>query len=403
MMTRVSDIRQYLKTHEARHLGRLQTLLRQPSVSVDADGCDACARVFADLLRDAGFPEVEVVQTPGLPGVWAAYEVGAPVTLAVYGMLDVRRAPGEGWTTPPFAAEIVEMPPFPRVVVARGARAVKGPLGVWLNAVEACRAVLGGPPVNLYVLAETDEILGSPNYRQMMARYRDRLIGSQACWTPGAAQDSDGNAHMTLGYKGMIYLALRASGKAWGRGPKDAPIHGMAKAVVDSPTWRLVQALATMTGVDGNDVKIAGFDGSTSAPSDAERREMEAIRARYRGRAWQKVLSGVQGADVPAVEAAAGEADIYERYFFGPSLNLNGLRAGYTRTGDEHVRTVPRGRRVLRHTDSTDVEDGRCPAGASRASRPARVSRRGHGRVRRVRRISRRAFVVGRHGGGRSI
>jgi len=333
MDPRLSDIRRYLETHQGRHLGRLQTLLRQPSVSVDADGCDACADVFADLLRDAGFPEVEVVQTSGLPGVWAAYEVGAPVTLAVYGMLDVRRAGREGWTTPPFGAEIIEMPPFPQVVVARGARAVKGPLGVWLNAVEACRAVLGRPPVNLYVLAETDEILGSPHYREMVARYRDRLIGSHACWTPGAAQDSDGNAHVTLGYKGMIYLALRASGAAWGRGPKDAPIHGMAKAVVDSPTWRLVQALATMTGLDGNDVQIAGFAGPTSAPSDDERQEMEAIRARYAGRAWQQVLSGVQGADVPAVEAAVDEADIYARYFFGPSLNLNGLRAGYVGPG----------------------------------------------------------------------
>jgi len=107
----------------------------------------------------------------------------------------------------------------------------------------------------------------------------------------------------------------------------------MAKAVVDSPTWRLVQALATMTGLDGNDVQIAGFAGPTSAPSDDEHLEMEAIRARYAGRAWQKVLSGVQGADVPAVEAAVDEADIYARYFFGPSLNLNGLRAGYVGPG----------------------------------------------------------------------
>jgi acetylornithine deacetylase/succinyl-diaminopimelate desuccinylase-like protein len=248
-------------------------------------------------------------------------------------MLDVRRAPDDGWRTPPFGAEIVEIPPFPAVVIARGARAVKGPLGVWLNAVEACRAVLGRPPVNLYVLAETDEILGSPHYRALLAKYRDRLASSDACWTPGAAQDAEGNAHVTLGYKGMIYLALRASGAAWGRGPGKAPIHGMARSVVDSPAWRLVQALATITGPDANDVRIRGFAASASPATADERQEMEEIRARFAGSSWQSVLAGVQSADVRAVSAAMTEADIYERYFFGPSFNLNGLRAGYTGPG----------------------------------------------------------------------
>jgi acetylornithine deacetylase/succinyl-diaminopimelate desuccinylase-like protein len=328
----LAAIKRYLETHRDQHLARLQTFLRQPSVSVDAEGGEACAHLFVDLLRDVGFPEAEVVPTGGLPGVWGAYEAGAPVTLATYGMLDVRRADPAGWRAPPFGAEVAEIAPFRQVLIARGARAVKGPLAVWLNAVEACRAVLGRPPVNLYVLAENDEILGSPHYRNMIARYRDRLARSSACWTPGASQDQEGNAHVTLGYKGMIYVALRSTGATWGRGPRDTPIHGMAKSVVDSPAWRLVQALATLTGSDGNLVRLDGFDVGNPSISPEEREEMEAIRTRFGGQPWQRVLPGVQGAPVPPIDGLQ-ETEIYLRYFFGASLNISGLCSGYTGPG----------------------------------------------------------------------
>jgi acetylornithine deacetylase/succinyl-diaminopimelate desuccinylase-like protein len=332
MTDRLARLTAYLDEHQERHLARLRALLRQPSVSVDGEGIEDCARLLAELCRDAGFPEVELISTPGYPGVWAAYDVGAPITLAVYGMFDVRSADPRGWRAHPFGAEIVEMPPFPRVVMARGARAVKGPLGVWLNAVEACRATWGGPPVNLMLVAEGDEILGSPHYRVMIDRYHDRLRRANACWTPGASQEADGTPHLTLGYKGMIYMTLRASGARWGRGPKDRPIHGMAKAVVDSPAWRLVHALATLTGPDGNTVLIDGFDRDAQPATADEAEEMQAIMTRYSGVPWQRVLPGVQGADVRAI-GDPDEADIYRRLLFGPSVNLNGLRSGFLGPG----------------------------------------------------------------------
>ncbi|MGH2403281.1 MAG: M20/M25/M40 family metallo-hydrolase [bacterium] len=328
----LQPLRRYLEVNTDRHLARLQTLLRQPSVSVDGNGVEECARLFVHLLRDAGFPEAALVPTPGYPGVWAAYDAGSPVTLAVYGMFDVRRAEPSGWRAPPFAAEVIEQPPFGRVVIARGARAAKGPLGVWLNAVEACRAVWGRPPVNLLLLAEGDEILGSPHYRTMVDRYRERLSAAQACWSPGASQDADGAPHLTLGYKGLMYLTLRASGARWGRGPKRGPIHGMAKAVVDSPAWRLIHALGTLTAPDGNTVQIDGFDRAAEPPTAEEAEEMRAIITRFSGTPWQRVLPGVQGDDAPAIDDA-GEAEVYRRFFFGASVNINGLRSGFLGPG----------------------------------------------------------------------
>jgi acetylornithine deacetylase/succinyl-diaminopimelate desuccinylase-like protein len=332
MRQQLDRIREYLERHHDRHLARLQTLLRQPSVSVDGLGLEECAGLYAELARDAGFSESEVVPTRGAPGVWAVSDGGTPMTLATYGMLDSVGADPAGWTAPPFSADVVPLAPFRRVVVARGARAVKGPLGVLLNAVEACCAVLGRTPVNLLVLAECDEILGSPNYRAMIDRYRERLGTATAAWNPGASQDASGAAQLTLGYKGMIYAAVRASGARWGRGPRETAIHGMAKSIVDSPPWRLVHALASLTDPDGNTMRLDGFDQDPPPPSPEEAAEMDVIIGRFRAVPWQRTLTGVQGADVRPIDDLA-ERDIYRRYFFAPSMNLNGLRSGYIGSG----------------------------------------------------------------------
>ena len=416
MERELQAIRSYLEASHERHLARLQTWLKQPSVSVDGLGGTECAALLVDLLRDAGFPEAEVVRTPGIPGVWAAYDAGRPLTLVTYGMLDVRRADSKEWRAPPFAAEVLDHPHFPKVLIARGARSVKGPLGVWLNAVEACRAVLGAPPVNLLLLAEGDEILGSPHYRAMVGRYRERLATGDACWSPGASQDADGLAHLTLGYKGLIYLAVRASGHRWGRGPQDAPIHGMAGSVVDSPAWRLVQALSTLTMRDGSPVLADGFEGDAEAPTSEEATEMDAVRRRFAGRPWQQVLPGVQGATTPAIGDAA-EDEIYRRYFFGSSVNLNGLRSGYLGPGTTsltlpHVAEafldirVPRVWDVRRVLDAVRARLDR-PSKAPHLRQALRRSRQGHlpseshqpAERRRLRVRLQRSLTLPHHGG----
>ena len=90
----------------------------------------------------------------------------------------------------------------------------------WLNALEALLAVEGTLPVNVMILLEGDEILGSPNYHEMFARYRDRLATADASLSPGASQDGSGKVAMNLGYKGMIYADLVSSGASWGKGPQ---------------------------------------------------------------------------------------------------------------------------------------------------------------------------------------
>ena len=167
----------------------------------------------------------------------------------------------------PFGAELVPLGPYPQVVVGRGAFFAKGPYVAFLNALEAIVAVEGTLPVNMLFLAEGDEIMGSPSYRDYVERYRDRLQHVRASYCATSTQNADGSVEVGLGLKGMVVVELTASGDAWGHGPK-ATIHSSAAALVDSPPFRLVQALATLTEPDGRAAPSTGCGncGRTVSP-----------------------------------------------------------------------------------------------------------------------------------------
>ena len=127
------------------------------------------------------------------PGVWAHYGAGAPVTLHSYCMFDTRTVEEKAWQHDPWGAERTAMGPYPKVLVGRGAMGAKGPHVAWLNALAAIMAVEGALPVNIMFLAEGEEILGSPTYRDFVARYAERLQSVAASFVPSMAQSPGGS------------------------------------------------------------------------------------------------------------------------------------------------------------------------------------------------------------------
>src|SRR5947209_7166361 len=110
-------------------------------------------------------------------------------------------------------------------------------------------------PVNLVMVAEGEEEIGSPHIPQLVRRPEvlDALKKCVGVFMPSAVQDLDGVVTVNLGSKGVIELELVSSGEKWGRGPaKD--IHSSLKAMVDSPAWHLVKALDTLVSDDGNEI-----------------------------------------------------------------------------------------------------------------------------------------------------
>lgn len=329
-MKAATHVDSYLANHADAHLERARDLLRQPSVSSEGRGVPQAGALLAAMHRDAGFDEVELIETPGYPIVYAYADAKAPVTLGVYAYYDTNVA-GLGWTNEPFAAELGRTERFPRVLFGVGV-ATKASYVAWLNAIEALRHA-GELPVNIVALVEGEEWVGSVHVAEAIARKRDRFEKAHSIVWPGYAQTASGETRIALGTKGFLHLKLSTSGKAWGRGPVGA-VHGSAQGVLDSPSWHLVDALATMSRDGGRRITIQGFGEGIEAPTAEYLDLTRKIVARYKDTNLGEVIPGIDGAAKIAAtaEGLAGE-ELLLRYMFAPTLNLSGLASGYTGPG----------------------------------------------------------------------
>src|SRR5437870_13324160 len=154
-------------------------------------------------------------------------------------------------------------------MIGRGAVSQKGPEAALLSALHAIRGASKKMPVNLVVVAEGEEEIGSPHIPQLVRR-PEVLAALKKCvgvFMASGTQDLDGVVTVSLGAKGVVELELVSSGEKWGRGPaKD--IHSSLKAMVDSPAWHLVHALDTLVSADGNTITIDNYP--TPRPLSAE-------------------------------------------------------------------------------------------------------------------------------------
>src|SRR5205814_3256626 len=218
------------------------------------------ADYMAKLARDAGFQQATVINTDGKPGVFATLDAGAAKTVGLYFMYDVKQFDPAEWTSPPTEARLVDKPPLGKAIIGRGAVNQKGPEAAFLAALHAIGGANKKMPVNLVMVAEGEEEIGSPHIKQLAHRpeVREGLSKCVGVFMPSATQDLDGIVTVNLGSKGVIELELVSSGEKWGRGPaKD--IHSSLKAMIDSPAWNLIHALDTHVSPDGNEIKIDNY------------------------------------------------------------------------------------------------------------------------------------------------
>src|SRR5438094_673490 len=129
-------------TKNKRHdvaLKRLQDWIGQVSIAAENRGYPEGAEYMAKLARDAGFQQATVINTDGKPGVFATLDAGAPKTVGLYFMYDVKQFDPAEWSSPPTEARIVDKPPLGKVIIGRGAVNQKGPEAAFLAALHAIR------------------------------------------------------------------------------------------------------------------------------------------------------------------------------------------------------------------------------------------------------------------------
>ncbi|MBA2586709.1 MAG: M20/M25/M40 family metallo-hydrolase [Chthoniobacterales bacterium] len=325
------DIKAEIGKRHAEAVKRLQDWIHLPSIAAENRGYPDGTEFMIKLARDAGFQQATRVETDGKPGVFAVLDAGAPKTVGLYFMYDVKQFDPAEWASPPLDAALVEKPGLGKAIVGRGAVNQKGPEAAFLAALHAIRGVGKKLPVNLVMVAEGEEEIGSPHIGQIVHRpeVQAALSKCMGVFMPSTMQDLDGIVTVSLGAKGVVELELVSSGEKWGRGPaKD--IHSSLKAMVDSPAWHLVKALNTLVSEDGNEIAIDGY--AKPRPISAEEKTMIENASKIRSEAQSKKQLSVQHwiNDLPWEEANV-------RLESQPTANIEGLVGGYTGPGGKTV------------------------------------------------------------------
>lgn len=311
---------------------RLQEWIRQPSIAAENRGMQEGCELTMRLLRDAGFEQVTKVPTDGQPGIFATLDAGAPRTVGLYFMYDVKQADPSEWSSPPWEAALVDRPGLGKVLIGRGAVNQKGPEATFLAAMHAFRGAARKLPVNLVFVAEGEEEIGSPHFPQVVHR-PDILAELRKCtgvFMPMPMQSIDGSVTINLGAKGVIEVELVSSSERWGRGPKQ-DLHSSNEARVDSPAWHLVEALATLVGPDGHTPAIEGY-AEKARPLTPEEKALIREAAQRQSEASVMQQLGVQHwvHNVDYLESL-------ELLVSRPTVNIEGLVGGYTGPGGKTI------------------------------------------------------------------
>jgi acetylornithine deacetylase/succinyl-diaminopimelate desuccinylase-like protein len=324
-------IRQIAAQHD-KTLKMLRDWIAVPSIAAENLGYPQGAEYMANLARDAGFQNVEIIPTSGKPGVFGTLDSGARTWLGIYFMYDVKQYDPAEWSSPPLEGRIVDKPGLGKAIVGRGATNQKGPQVALLAALHAYKAAGKRLPVNLVLVCEGEEEIGSPSFPQVIAK-PEIMAALRKCIgviIPMGTQGVDGSVTVNLGAKGVVELELVSTGEKWGRGPK-ADIHSSLAAQVDSPAWHLVQALNTLVKADGHTPAVEGFFDDVKPLSPALRKILEDAIPKRNEAATKRALG------VSRWIENENWHDSLVRLVSQPTINIEGLVGGYTGPGGKTI------------------------------------------------------------------
>jgi acetylornithine deacetylase/succinyl-diaminopimelate desuccinylase-like protein len=298
----------------------LKTLLRIPSVSTDPAYKPDIARGAAEVARQmkqAGLANVEVFETDGHPIVYGDHIADPSLTtVLVYGHYDVQpEDPIELWQSPPFEPTIRDGKIF-----ARGATDDKGQFLCHLKAVEVLLADHGALPVNLKILVEGEEEVGSTSLGPFLARHKERL-GADVLVISDTAMYAQDHPSLIYGLRGLTYHQIDLRGAA-------SDLHsGYFGGAVPNPADALTKILGSLRDQDGK-VTVPGFYDKVVDMTPLEREAYAKLG--FDGQELARSL----GANRLSPESGY---DGLESRTARPTVEINGLLSGYTGEGAKTV------------------------------------------------------------------
>ncbi|MBN1573364.1 MAG: M20/M25/M40 family metallo-hydrolase [Deltaproteobacteria bacterium] len=308
------------------HLKTCRDFLRQKSVSATGEGIREMAQVIRGFIDEMG-GGVKFGGDPAYPIIHGRINRNRKKTLIIYGMYDVQPAEENNWISPPFAAEVHNLPGLGECIVARGAVNSKGALCGLFNVLRTMND-LGEIPLNIIFTIEGEEEIGSPHFEEFIVSHKGELSGSGAV-DFDFSQDSVGNVSMHLGLKGIVYMDLICRGGKKG-GPGDTSLHGSDSAWVSSPVWRLIHALGPLTDEKEN-IKIPGFYENVANPNEEDNMLLKKLALTFDEKRFLKEMRSA------AFKSAYHGYELLRQGLYSPVLNINGFHSGYTGAGTKTI------------------------------------------------------------------
>lgn len=313
------DLVRYCEVHRDAYLDELKRWIAIPSVSADpAHRGDVrrCCERLVERMAEIGL-DARVVETDGNPiayGAWSGAP-GAP-TVLIYGHYDVQPPdPVELWTSPPFEGTVRD-----GMIFGRGAVDDKGQVLMHLAALEAHMRTRGRLPVNVKIVVEGEEEIGSPNFDAAIDRNAG-LFAADAAVISDTAVFAEDVPSLTTSVRGLVHWEVTVHGPA-------TDVHsGYYGGVIRNPIEALAHIIDELKDADGRIVVPGFYDG-------VEELEASAL-AELRGLPFDDVREA-ESLGVPVLAGERGRLSL-ERMWFRPTLECNGIWGGYQGPGSKTI------------------------------------------------------------------
>src|SRR3954465_7335157 len=319
-MDNIDKVVDFIHVQRDRYVDELKQYLAIPSISALPEhqgDVRRAAEWTAEQMRQIGLENVKLLETPGNPIVYGdwLHAPGAP-TILFYGHYDVQPVdPLELWESPPFEATIRDGEIYPR-----GSADDKGQVFMHFKAIEAHLKQNGRLPVNIKIILEGEEEVGSANLDNFVKSHKDELSADVVVISDSPMFDR-GIPSICYGLRGLVYFQLDL------RGTKSDLHAGSCGGAVANPAFALANVLAQMKDRSGR-IKIPGFYDDVRELTEAEREQWK--RLPFNERRYAKELGA------PKLFGETGYSTL-ERVWARPTFEVNGLLGGFTGEGAKTV------------------------------------------------------------------
>src|SRR5437764_2510536 len=259
----MNNVIDFINTNRDKYVDELKAYLAIPSISAlpeHAADVKRAAEWSADEMRRIGMQNVRLIDTPGFPVVYGDWlgAAGAP-TILFYGHYDVQPVdPLELWEAPAFEGTVRD-----GELYARGAADDKGQVFMHFKAIEAHMKQSGRLPVNIRIILEGEEEVGSANLDNFVKAHKDELLADVVVISDSPMFDR-GVPSICYGLRGLVYVQIDLRGSS-------TDLHsGSFGGAVANPAFVLAQMIAQMKDRGGR-IKVPGFYDDVVALKDAER------------------------------------------------------------------------------------------------------------------------------------